>query len=330
MALLRRVLLMLGLIWAVLTVTFFMIRLVPGNPVKLQLLNDIAQGMNYAQALHEVEILFDVNLKQPLVVQYFGYIGGLVHGDLGTSVMFPQTPIAGLIAETLPWTLFTVVSSIIVSFLVGVALGAAAAYRREGWLDKLITPSSSVLNGIPNYLVGVIILFVFAVVLRWFPTQGAYNPAVPVGFNLAFIGSALYHGVLPIGAYVLTTWPLWYLLMRSNTVSVLGADYIGGARAHGVSERRIMLGYVAPNAVLPLVTQVAVVIALHFSGSVLVETIFDYPGIGYLFTTAALNSDYSLLQALFGVLAVIIIFANFVADILYTKLDPRITLEDIA
>ncbi len=120
MALVRRVLLMLGLIWAVLTVTFFMIRLVPGNPVKLQLLNDIAQGMNYAQALHEVEILFDVNLKQPLFVQYLGYLGGLLHGDLGKSVMFPQTPIAGLIAQTLPWTLFTVTSSIIVSFVIRV------------------------------------------------------------------------------------------------------------------------------------------------------------------------------------------------------------------
>ena len=330
MALVRRVLLMLGLIWAVLTVTFFMIRLVPGNPVKLQLLNDIAQGMNYAQALHEVEILFDVNLKQPLFVQYLGYLGGLLHGDLGKSVMFPQTPIAGLIAQTLPWTLFTVTSSIIVSFVIGVVLGTAAAYRRDGWLDKLITPSSSVLNGIPNYLVGTIVLFVFAVVLRWFPTQGAYNPAVPVGFTPAFIGSALYHGVLPIASYVISSWALWYLLMKSNTVSVLGADFINGARAHGVPERRIMLGYVAPNAMLPLVTGVVLQLAYHFSGSVLVETIFDYPGIGYLFTQAALNSDYSLLQALFGVLAVIIIVANFIADILYTKLDPRIHLEDIA
>ncbi len=330
MALLRRVLLMLGLIWAVLTVTFFMIRLVPGDPVKLELLNYIAQGMNYSQALHEVEILFDINLKQPLVVQYFGYITGLFHGDLGTSVMFPQTPIAGLIAQTLPWTLFTVVSSIIVSFLIGVALGAQAAYKRNGWLDRLVTPGSSVMNGIPNYIIGTLALFVFAVVLRWFPTQGAYNPAVPVGFTAAFIGSALYHAVLPISAYVFSTWALWYLLMKSNTVSVLGSDYINGARAHGVPERRIMLGYVAPNAVLPLVTNLAVVLALHFSGSVFVETIFDYPGIGYLFTTAALNSDYSLLQALFGVLAVIIIVANFIADILYTKLDPRIHLEDIA
>lgn len=330
MALARRVFLMVFLIWVTITVTFFLIRLIPGDPVKLQLLSYISSGMSYQNALHHVEILYNVNLNQPLLLQYLSYLGGLVHGNLGHSVVFPNSSIMQLIGETLPWTVFTVATSIIVSFIIGVALGTVAAYRRNGVLDQIFTPGSSVINGLPNYLIGTVLLFFFAVVLHWFPTQGAYNPAIPSGFTWAFIGSILHHATLPIASYVFTSFASWYLLMKSNTVSTLGADFIVGARSHGIPESKVMLRYVAPNALLPLVTNVVLSIAFHFGGSVFVETVFNYPGIGYLFGQAAANSDYSLMQALFGVLAIIIIFSNFVADILYTRLDPRIGLEDIA
>lgn len=330
MALARRFGLMVFLVFVVVTVTFFMIRLIPGDPVKLQLLAYIQQGMSYGNALRHVEELYGVNLKQPLIQQYFTYIGGMFRGQLGKSLLFPNTPIMQLIAETLPWTVFTVVTSIIVSFVIGVTLGTVAAYRRGGWLDQVFTPGSSVLNGLPNYLIGTILLFVFAVLLKWFPTQGAYSPLTPPGLNLPFVGSVLQHAVLPIGSYVLASFAGWFLLMKSNTVSVLNADFIAGARSHGIPETKIMLRYVTPNALMPMVTNVVLSIAFHFAGSVFVETIFDYPGIGYLFGQAAANSDYSLLQALFGLLAVVVIVSTFLSDVLYTRLDPRLTMEDIA
>jgi peptide/nickel transport system permease protein len=328
--LLRRVALMVFLIWLTVTVTFFLIRLIPGNPVRLQLLAFVQQGMTYQEALRHVELLYSVNLKEPLTLQYLQYLGGLLQGKLGHSLLFPNDTIMQLIQNTLPWTLFTVATAILVSFVIGVVLGTIAAYRRGGLLDQILTPSSSILNGLPNYLIGTILLYVFAVLLQWFPTDGAYSPTVSPGMNWPFIVSVLHHAVLPIGSYVLAAFGSWYLLMRTNTVSVLNADFIAGARSHGIPDTRVMLGYVAPNAILPIVTNVVLSIAFHFGGSVFVETIFNYPGIGYLFGQASANSDYSLLQALFGILAIIVIFANFITDILYTVIDPRIKLEDIA
>jgi peptide/nickel transport system permease protein len=265
-----------------------------------------------------------------LIDQYFHYMAGLPQGKLGTSLLFPNDSIMGLIEQYLPWTVFTCTIAIVVSWIIGVVLGTIAAYRRGGWLDSIMTPGSSVLSSVPNFLVGTVLLFVFAVVLPWFPSQGAWNPVTTPGVNLPFLLSVLHHATLPIASYVIAAFAGYLLLMKSNTVSVLNSDFIAGARSHGIPESRIMLGYVAPNAIMPMVTNVVLSLAAHFGGSVLVETIFTYPGIGYLFGQAALNSDYSLLQALFGLLAMIIIFGNFVADILYTRLDPRLTLEDVA
>jgi peptide/nickel transport system permease protein len=329
MAFVKRFALMVFLIWCTVTATFFLIRLIPGNPVEMQVLALVKTGIPYALAVKKVSVMYDINVSQPLMVQYLNYIGGLFHGDLGQSVLFPNASITQLIGETLPWTVFTVGASLVISFVFGVVLGTVMAYRRGGWLDKIMTPIASVLQGVPNYLVATIMLFVFAVVLRWFPSQGAYSPNVTVGFNLPFIASVLRHAVLPISAYVFTSFAGWLLLMQSNTVSVLGQDFIAGARSHGIGEGRIMLRYVAPNSILPMVTNFVLSIALMFGGSVLVESIFTYPGIGFLFAQATANSDYDLLQALFGVLTICIIVANFVADILYTRLDPRITMEDI-
>lgn len=330
LVLLRRVALMIFLIWLTVTVTFFLIRLIPGNPVRLQLLQFVSQGMSYQEAMRHVELLYGTNINEPVWLQYIQYLGGLVQGKLGHSLLFPNLTILQLIQNTLPWTVFTVATAILVSFVIGVILGTIAAYRRGGWLDQVMTPGSSLLNGLPNYLVGTILLYVFAVLLHWFPTAGAYSPTVTPGMNWPFIISVVDHAVLPISSYVVAAVGGWYLLMRSNTISVLSADFISGARSHGVRDGTVMLRYVAPNAIFPIVTNVVLSIAFHFGGSVFVETIFNYPGIGYLFGQASANSDYSLLQALFGVLAIIVIFANFITDILYTLIDPRIKLEDIA
>lgn len=326
---LKRLGLTVLMIWLTITVIFFLVRVTPGNPAVIQLHLLMARGMPYNQALQRVDVMYDINLSVPLWLQYVDYILGLFRGDLGQSTMYPGTPIIVLIGETLPWTVFTVGLSLIVQFLIGVVLGTIAAYRRGGWLDQLFTPVSSVLSGLPNYLTGTILLYFFAVVFQWFPMQGAYSASVTPGFNFPFIGSVLYHAVLPVGSYVISGFGMYFLLMKSNTVSTLGEEFIAGARAHGVPSRKIMLSYVGPNSVLPLVTHFVLSLGFMFGGSVFVESIFSYPGIGLLFGTATGNVDYSLMQALFGILTVIVIVANLLADLLYLKLDPRISLKDV-
>jgi peptide/nickel transport system permease protein len=330
MAILRRVGLMFFLIWLTVTVTFFLIRLIPGNPVQLQLQAYIQQGMSYHQALLRVELLYGTNLKEPLLTQYWQYLSGLPSGRLGRSVIDPNATIIQLIGQTLPWTLFTVATAILVSFVLGTLLGTIGAYRRGGWLDQIMTPTSSVIAGLPNYLIGTILLYVFAVRLQWFPTSGAYAAGLSPGWNVAFVGSVVRHAVLPIGSYAFASLGSWYLLMRANTVSVLHEDFIAGARSHGIPEHVVVTRYLAPNALLPMVTNVILSIAFHFGGSVFVESIFDYPGIGYLFGQAVANSDYSLLQALFGILTIIVIVATFVTDLMYVVIDPRLKVGDIA
>lgn len=325
----KRIGLALLMIWMTLTTTFFLIRVMPGNPMTLKLHTFLQQGVPYPMAVKRVQLLFGINAHEPLWRQYLGYLAQSLRGNLGISIQYPGTSVLSLIGKALPWTVFTVGVSLLLSFLIGVALGTVGAYRRNGIVDRLLTPISALMNGIPNYLTGTILLFIFTVLLTWFPQQGAYGLNVNVGLNLAFIDSVLVHAILPIGAYVISQVGGWYLLMKSNTISTLGQDFIAGARSFGIPSRRIMGSYVAPNAILPLFTNLVLSLGFMFGGSVFVETIFTYPGIGYLFGSAMSNRDYPLMEGLFALMTIAVIISNLIADLFYLKLDPRITLEDL-
>ncbi|MCL4522009.1 MAG: ABC transporter permease [Firmicutes bacterium] len=311
------------------TVIFFLLRLSPHDPEITTLNSLLASGVPRSVAVTRVEILYGPNPKGPIIIQYFQYLWGLLHGKLGQSYVFPDTPIPVLIAKSLPWTVLTGGLSIGAMFIIGVASGAVAAFRRNGLFDKIMSPTASVISGIPNYLVGTILLYVFAVLLGWFPMQGAYSPTVHTGLNFPFIFSALYHAVLPIGAYAVSGIGYYVLMMKANTVSTLGDDFVTGARGYGIPQRKIMIEYVAPNSILPMVTHVVLSISVILGGSIFVETIFSYPGIGYLFGIASGSYDYALMQAEFLMMATIIVAANFAADLIYVRIDPRIHLEDV-
>jgi peptide/nickel transport system permease protein len=326
--LLRRIIKALLTVWFVITVTFFIIRLMPSNPVELYIQEQIAQyGLSYAEARDQAAALFEINLDAPLHVQYLDYMGKLLRGDLGDSYRSKGTQVISVIRQFLPWTLFSVGLSLLISFGLGVGLGMLMAYRRETWVDYALSTFASLVSSIPNYLIAIIVIVLLGVqwkVFNYTGMRGSQSPGIPVGFNLKFIGDVLYHAILPVSIYVLTTIGSWMLAMKSSTVATLEEDYVTVARARGLSDSRIMTAYVGRNAALPLFTQLAIGIGFVVGGSILIETIFAYQGIGQQLLKAINQRDYPVMQGIFLVIATSVIFANLFADLLYSRLDPRI------
>lgn len=316
--------------FVVVTLTFFLIRLLPSNPIELFIQDLMVQyNMPYHEARDQAASLFAIDLNQPVWAQYIDYLSGLLRGDLGTSILSPGTPVSVFIKRFLPWTVFSVGIALIVSFTGGVVLGLIMAYRREGLLDHVLTILASILSSIPNYILGILLIIWLGV--RWgiIPVaqmRGSLSPGVQPGFTWAFFSDALYHAALPITAYVLTTIGNWMLTMKSSTISVLEEDYVTVARAKGLKDSRITTAYVGRNASLPLFTLLAISIGFVVGGSVLIETIFQYQGIGYILLQAINRRDYTVMQGVFLIITMSVIFANFFADILYSWLDPRIKL----
>lgn len=316
--------------FAVITLTFFLIRLLPSNPIELYILDLMTQyNMPYHQAQDQAASLFSIDLDKPVILQYLDYIRGLLRGDLGTSILSPGTPVSSYIQRFLPWTIFSVGLALIISFTLGILLGLLMAYRRDGWLDHLLTLIASVLSAIPNYILGILLIIWLGV--RWglvpvAQMRGSLSPGVQPGFTVAFFADALYHAALPITAYVLTTIGSWMLTMKSSTIAVLEEDYVTVARAKGLSEGRITTAYVGRNAALPLFTLLAISIGFVVGGSVLIETIFQYQGIGFILLQSINRRDYTVMQGVFLIITLSVIFANFFADLLYSWLDPRIKL----
>ena len=328
---LRRFLVALAKIYVVVTLTFFIVRLMPTNPIEAYINELIDQyGFTYQEARDQAAALFGLDLDTPLWQQYLQYMGQLIRGDLGTSYRSKGTPVSAMIAKFLPWTLFSVGVSLLISFTLGILLGMVMAYRRESLLDHVLSALASILTAIPNYLVGMMILVFLGVQWKVFPItqmRGAMSPGMKPGFTWEFIKDIFYHATLPIMTYVLTTVGSWMLAMKSSTISTLGEDYVMVAKARGLPERRIVTAYVGRNASLPLFTQLAISIGFVVGGSALIEFIFVYQGIGQLLLNSINYRDYPVMQGVFLVITVAVILANFLADFVYSWLDPRIRIQ---
>jgi peptide/nickel transport system permease protein len=317
-------------IFVVASGTFFLVRLLPGNPVDVYINAQIAQyGLSYDEAASQAAGLFSFNPNEPMILQYADYLAGLVRGDLGDSLLSPGTSVLTLIGSYLPWTLFSVGIGLIISFVVGIALGMLMAYRRGGAIDHILTTLASLTHSIPNYLLSMLIVVFFGVQIALLPItqmRGAYSPGVTPNFSLDFLSDVMFHASLPITAYVLTTVGSWMLVMKSSTVETLGEDYVQVARARGLKDSRIQTAYVGRNAVLPLFSQLAIALGFVVGGSILVEQVFQYQGIGFLLFEAVKRRDYPILQGILLVITIAVIVANLLADLLYSRLDPRIRI----
>lgn len=326
----RRLAKALFTVWVVSTIIFFLIRLLPGNPIEQYIARLIeTQGMDYENARMQAAALFAIDLDAPLWKQYLDYLLNLLSGNLGVSITSPGTTVTSIIARFLPWTIFSVGVGLILSFTIGILLGLMMAYRREGLLDHTLTIFASVVSSVPNYLLGILLVVWLGVQWKVLPIaqmRGTMSPGVTPSFTFAFLYDALFHAFLPILTYVLTTVGTWMLSMKGSTIGTLGEDFVTVARARGLKDWRITTAYVGRNAALPLFTQLTIAIGFVVGGSFLIETIFQYQGIGYVLSNAIAQRDYPVMQGVFLIITMSVIFANLLADFLYGWLDPRIKI----
>lgn len=313
------------------TLTFFIIRLMPGNAIEVYVHQLIAQyGMPLAEARNLAASLFSLDLDEPLWQQYVRFVANLATGNLGTSFLSPGTSVAAILGRFLPWTVFSVGTALLLSFSLGVGLGMLIAYRRGTWLDQALSALGSVMSSVPNYLVAMLIVVTLGVQWPILPIQqmrGVLSPGMRPSLSLAFVGDALYHAALPIATYVLTTVGYWMLTMKNSTLATLEEDYVTVARARGLPDRRIVTAYVGRNASLPLFTQFTIAAGFVVGGSLLIEYIFVYQGIGLLLINSINQRDYPVMQGVFLLITVSVIVANLVTDLVYSRIDPRIRLQ---
>ena len=324
----KRIIRMILIIYVVTTFTFFLVRLMPSNPIDVYIDNLMSNfSMSYDEARNLAASLFSIDLDTPLWKQYLEYIWNLMKGDMGKSIVSPSIKVSEMIAGFVPWTVFSVGTALLISFFLGTSLGMVMAYKRGSWLDHILTTLASIVGAIPSYLIGLMLIVIIGIHLRWIPFQylrGAYSPGVKPGFNLKFILDIFAHAFMPVTTYVISTVGSWMLSMKSNTLNVLGEDYITAAKARGLREKTITFKYVGKNAMLPLVTSLAISMGFIFGGSVIIENIFSYKGMGWLLGQSIATRDYTVMQGVFFIITISVVISNFIAELLYAKLDPRI------
>jgi peptide/nickel transport system permease protein len=310
-------------VYAVITLSFVLIRALPGGP-EAYLRAQLALGgsTDYEEAGRLIEQYIKINPSKPLWEQYLDYMVAILQGDLGRSIYYDE-PVAGFLAEVLPWTIFYASISLVLTYVLAIAFGAFMAYYEGTTFDTSGSIGSIVSNSIPYYAVALVLLFLLGYQLGIFPTGGKYNPDVTVGPSLEFVASASYHAALPILSFVVTAVGGIALAMRGNAISVLGEDYLRVADLRGLPAQRIALRYVARNAVLPLYTQLMISMGYIFGGSIVLETIFRYPAAGYYMLQAIDARDSPLMMGVFIAITVSVVIGVFVADLTYGYLDPR-------
>jgi peptide/nickel transport system permease protein len=318
----RRVGFYLVTAWAAITMNFFIPRFMPGNPVEL-LVSRLSQNGPVSPGLYKaLAIAFGLHTNESLLTQYFQYWGQLFHGNLGISVTYYPSTVASVIAGALPWTIGLVGTATVIAFVLGTAIGTVAAWRRGSRLDVAL-PSFAFLQALPYFLVGLVAIEIFGVKLGWLPYSGAYTSGLSETFNGTFLGSASVHALLPGATIVATSMAGWMVGQRNVMITTLDQDYVLVAQAKGISQRRVMIMYAARNAILPNFASFAQALGFVVSGALIVELVFSYPGIGFVLLNGVNNEDYPLIEAVFLIIVLAVLAANFIADLVYVLLDPR-------
>jgi peptide/nickel transport system permease protein len=260
----------------------------------------------------------------PLWQQYFTFIAHIFQGDLGISFSHFPAPVLDVIATGFRWTLLLGVVSLLVSVTFGHLIGILGAWRRGSFFDRVMPPLFNFIGAFPAFFLALGALFLLGMVLKWFPIAHAYEDTLAPGFTGAFIASVALHLFLPAAVAILVNMQVWIQNMRNSMIGVLAEDYITMAEAKGLTQNRIMFNYAARNAILPSVTGFGIFLGSILSGQVLIEQVFSYPGLGYLLVHAVGQRDYPLMQGLFLGITSGVLLLNFLVDIFYTRIDPRV------
>jgi len=324
----RRFLFYIFAVWVAITIDFFIPRLAPGDPVAALVGKMSTKGYVTPQMQQTLSAMFGLNTNDPLWLQYFRYLGNLLHGNFGNSIQYFPTPVMTIIGQDIGWSIMLGGVAVIISFILGCLLGIIAAWKRGSALDTSLSPAMNFLSAIPYFWLALLTLYVFAYLLNWFPLSGGYDSAdIDPGWTFDFIGSAIQHTFLPALTLVIASLAGWMLTMRNSMITTLSEDYVLMAKAKGLSERRIMFRYAARNAVLPNITGFAIAIGAIVGGQLLTEMVFSFPGIGYALLQAVNQQDYAMIQSIFLIITLAVLGANFLADMLYAFLDPRVRIE---
>ena len=319
--LLRRLGFYLAAFIAAATINFFLPRLMPGDPVQIMF---AGAGSNLSmENLNALKLTFGF-IDAPIGEQYVAYMQSVFTGDLGRSVKYFPLPVTELLARALMWTVGLVGAATLVSFSLGTFLGVMAAWRRGTLFDTIVSLTAIFSSSVPAVVVSLITLFIFGYSLGWFPSGYAADPMLAPAWNWDYMSSVLYPGTLPMLTLVLVLTGGFAVTMRNNMINLLGEDYITMGRAKGLSDRGVMIWYAARNALLPTVSALAISLGAVLGGSLVTEVVFNYPGMGNTLYQAILARDYPVIQGELLIMTAAMLVANFLVDLSYVLLDPRL------
>ncbi len=309
-------------LWAALTINFLLPRLMPGNPALAMLAK--FHGQLTPQTLKALDILFGINTHKTLIEQYFTYLHQVLTFNFGISLDFYPKSVSSVIGGAIWWTVGLVGVTTVLAFVLGTGLGIVSAWRRGGKLDSVLPPVFVITSAIPYFWMGMVLVLIFGITLHWLPYVGGYNVSTDTpSLSLSYFGDIIEHAILPAAALLITTIGTWILTMRNTMITTLAEDYVRMARAKGLPGRRIMVNYAARNAILPNLTGFAMSLGFVVSGAILIEYVFNYPGVGFMLLQAVQGEDFPLMQALFLLITVAVLVAILLADIATALLDPR-------
>jgi peptide/nickel transport system permease protein len=325
--LLRRVLMYVVILFLALTAFFFVVHMGPGDPV-LKFLSDMQSRYGYNpgttdQGLTAFKVKF--GLDQPVGIRYLRFMEQLLlHGNFGPSMTRYPTNAQDVILQAMPWTLGLLVVAVLLSWILGMALGTVLGWRRGSRFEGIATPVSLVLSQVPVYLMAILLATVFVYAVAAFPSGYAYSPGVKKAFTLPFIGSVIYHSVLPALSMIFVYVAGNALSQRAMVINLLGEDYMRLAEAKGLPNRTLINRYILRNTLLPQSTALALSLGFVVNGFFLIEWIFRYPGVGFLFVGSITAFDYNVILGIAVITMVVVLLANLIIEFLYPLIDPRI------
>ena len=321
----RRLVFYLIAAWVALTLNFFIPRAMPGNAVEA--IMSKFPGTLQPSAYRAIEAMLGIGHPGSIWHQYWGYLVDVSHFNFGLSSSQYPAQVSTLLGETIPWTLTLVGTATVIAFVVGTALGILAGWRQGGALDRAL-PGLMFLQAIPYFFFALILLELLALKVHLFPVGQGYAGGLVPGWHWDFIGSAIYHSLLPALTIVLTSIAGWMLQMRNVMITTLGEDYVIAAQAKGLPSHRVIFTYAARNALLPQLQGFGLALGFVVSGALIMEIVFSYPGIGLLLLTAVSSDDFPLMQAIFLVITFAVLIAYLIVDVVIVFADPRARVQE--
>lgn len=306
----------------IVTLNFFIPRLMPGDPFVILSSNDGQTSVSYSE--EQVKLYKEYyGLDKKLNVQYVEYMKNIMKGNLGYSIYY-NDKVYNIIKNRFMWTIMLVINSIILSSILGTILGGISAFNKDNKIDKILYTTIITISEIPGFLIGILFLFILAAKFNMFPLSGAVTEFKEYSSIMGKIIDVIYHAALPILTLVVSKIGMFYLIARNSTISVMCKDYMRTAKGKGLSKNKIIFRHALRNSILPIITRIFLSLGSVVGGAILVENVFNYPGLGRLMKDAVFVRDYPLIQGIFLIVTLMVILMNGISDILYKKLDPRV------